>query len=62
MTLQPLGFKRLVLGLQPGATSRAAELAAGFADLFGVELLRLFAAMPAARAVRASGAIQSDAE
>jgi len=64
MTLQPLGFKRLVLGLQPGATSRAAELAAGFADLFGVELLRLFiddldlrhlAAMPAARAIRASG-------
>ena len=62
MTLRPLGFRRLVLGLQPGVPDRSAELAAGFASLFDVELLGLFlddlglrhlAAMPAARAISA---------
>ena len=65
MTLRPLGFRRLVLGLQPGVSDRSAELAAGFASLFDVELLGLFlddlglrhlAAMPAARAISAPGA------
>ncbi len=64
MTLRPLGFRRLVFGLRLGAPSRAAELAAGFADLFDVELLGLFiddpdlrrlAAMPRARAISAPG-------
>jgi hypothetical protein len=52
-----------VLGLQPGVPDRSAELAAGFASLFDVELLGLFlddlgllAAMPAARAISAHGA------
>jgi len=65
MTLRPLGFRRLVLGLQPGVPDRSAELAARFASLFDVELLGLFlddlglrhlAAMPAARAISAPGA------
>ena len=65
MTLRPLGFRRLVLGLRPGVSDRSAELAAGFASLFDVELLGLFlddlglrhlAAMPAARAISAPGA------
>jgi len=65
MTLRPLGFRRLVLGLRPGVPDRSAELAAGFASLFDVELLGLFlddlglrhlAAMPAARAISAPGA------
>ena len=63
MTLKPLGFRRLVLGLQPGAPNRAAELAVEFARLFDVELLGLFiddlalrrlAALPEARAIGAA--------
>ncbi len=65
MTRGPLGFRRLVLGLQPGAPDRAAELAVEFAQLFDAELIGLFlddlglrhlAAMPAARAISAFGA------
>ncbi len=33
MTTRPLGFRRLVLGLQPGAPDHAAELAVEFAQL-----------------------------
>ena len=36
-----LGFKRLVLGLQAGAPSRATRLAVEFAELFDAELLGL---------------------
>lgn len=65
MTLQALGFRRLVLGLQPDAADRSAELACELASLFDLELLGLFldnislrrlVAMPAARAISALGA------
>ena len=65
MTTRPLGFRRLVLGLQPGAPDHAAELAVEFAQLLDAELLGLFlddlglrhlAAMPTARALSALGA------
>jgi hypothetical protein len=65
MTIESFGFRRLVLGLQPGAPDRAAELAVEFASLFDLELLGLFiddlgvrhlAAMPAARAISTFGA------
>jgi hypothetical protein len=62
VTLQPLGFRRVVLGRLPGAPMSATALAVEFASLFDVELLGLFiddlglrrlAAMPAARAISA---------
>ena len=65
MTLQALGLRRLVLGLQPDAADRSAELACELASLFDLELLGLFldnislrrlVAMPAARAISALGA------
>jgi hypothetical protein len=65
VTLQPLGFTRVVLGLLPGAPISATALAVEFASLLDVELLGLFiddlglrhlAAMPTARAISASGA------
>jgi hypothetical protein len=65
MTLQALGFRRLVLGLQPDAADRSAELACELASLFDLDLLGLFlddislrrlAAMPAARVISALGA------
>jgi len=65
MTTRPLGFRRLVLGLQPGAPDHAAELAVEFAQLLDAELLGLFlddlglrhlAATPTARALSALGA------
>ena len=65
MTLRPLGFRRLVLGLQPGAPASSTELAVELASLFDLELIGLFiddvalghrAAMPAARAISALGA------
>ena len=42
MTARPLGYKRLVLGLQAGVPNRATRLAAEFAELFDAELLGLF--------------------
>ncbi len=42
MTRAPLGFKRMVLGLHPGAPRRATALAVEFAELFDIELLGLF--------------------
>ena len=65
MRLRSLGFKRVVLGLLPGAPISATALAVEFASLFDVELLGLFiddlglghlAAMPTARAISAFGA------
>jgi hypothetical protein len=65
VTLQPLGFKRVVLGLSPGAPISATALAVEFASLLDVELLGLFIddlglshleAMPTARAISALGA------
>jgi len=38
----PLGFKRVVLGLYPGAPSRAMDPAVAFAELLQIELLGLF--------------------
>ena len=64
MTLRPLGFRRVVLGLQPGMPSSATELAVELASLLDLELIGLFiddfalrhcAAMPAARAISALG-------
>ena len=64
MTLQPLGFRRVVLGLLPGAPMSATALAVEFASLFDAELLglciddlglRRLAAMPAARAISTFG-------
>jgi hypothetical protein len=64
MTARPLGYKRLVLGLQAGAPNRATRLAVEFAELFDAELLGLFiedvglrhlAGLPSARAISASG-------
>lgn len=42
MTTPPLGFRRIVLGLHPGAPTRAAAHAAEFAALLDLELLGLF--------------------
>jgi hypothetical protein len=65
VTVQPLGFRRVVLGLLPGAPMSATALAVDFASLLDAELLGLFiddlglshlAAMPTARAISASGA------
>ena len=71
MTLRPLGFRRLVLGLQPGAPASTTELAVELAGLFDLELIGLFidddalrhwAAMPAARAISALGAAWNSLE
>lgn len=42
MPKQPHSFKRLVLGLQPGAHDRAMQLAVELADLLHLDLLGLF--------------------
>jgi hypothetical protein len=64
MTRPPLGFKRLVLGLQGGASSRSMRLAVEFAERFDLELLGLFiddsglrnlAGIPFARAISSVG-------
>ena len=61
MAKPPHSFKRLVLGLQPGAPHRVFSLAAGLAELLDLELLGLFledtslrdlAAIPFARELR----------
>ncbi len=71
MTLRPLGFRRVVLGLQPGVPSSATELAVELASLLDLELIGLFiddvalrhcAAMPAARAISALGAAWNSLE
>ena len=65
MTARPLGYKRLVLGLQAGVPNCATRLAAEFAELFDAELLGLFiedvglgrlAEIPFARAISSPGA------
>jgi len=42
MPVRSHAFKRLVLGLQPGASGRAMKAAVEFADLLGLDLLGLF--------------------
>ncbi len=42
MSMEPHSFKRLVLGLQPGAHDRTLQLAVELADLLHLDLLGLF--------------------
>jgi len=71
MSLQPLGFRRMVLGLHSVAAPNASELAVEFASLFDLELLGLFiddlalrhlSAMPTARALSTAGGFWSSLE
>ena len=71
MSLLPLGFRRMVLGLDPLVAPEASELAVEFAYLFGLELLGLYiddpamrhvTAMPAARALSIAGGFWSRLE